>query len=171
LTQLPDGLTVGGSLDLEGCKVINPTAYRNLTDGEYVPGRYLYADGILAHVKRCRKVREYTYYIGKIKRKNVIFDGQHYAHCVDLASGIADLAFKAAKDRGAEQYRSLRPDSVVKREDAIIMYRIITGACAAGTQAFIDSLQELKDEYTVSEIIEMTRGHYGAETFKRFFEQ
>jgi hypothetical protein len=90
---------------------------------------------------------------------------------VDLASGIADLAFKAAKDRGAEQYRSLRPDSVVKREDAIVMYRIITGACAAGTQAFIDSLQELKDEYTVSEIIEMTCGHYGADTFKRFFEQ
>ena len=171
LTSLPEGLTVGGSLHLEGGKISNPTACRRLVDGEYVPGRYLYADGILTHVKRCRKVREYTYYIGKIKRKNVIFDGQHYAHCVDLASGIVDLAFKAAKDRGAEQYKHLTLESVVKREDAIVMYRIITGACAAGTQAFIDGLQSLKDEYTVSEIIEMTRGHYGADTFKRFFEQ
>ena len=170
ITSLPEGLTVGGSLDLRGTSITNPNHYRRLQNGEYAPGKYIYADGILTHVKRMRKVRNYTYYIGKIKIKNVIFDGQHYAHCEDLKSGIADLAFKSAKDRGAEQYKSLTRESVVKREDAIVMYRIITGACAAGTQAFIDSLGGLKDEYTIAEIIDMTAGHYGAETFKRFFE-
>jgi hypothetical protein len=53
------------------------------------------------------------------------------------------------------------------------MYRIITGACAAGTQRFVDGLSkdEIKDNYTVSEIIEMTKGQYGHETFKNFFER
>ena len=49
------------------------------------------------------------------------------------------------------------------------MYRIITGACRQGTQRFIDSLGELKEAYTVREIVEMTKSQYGAEKFKEFF--
>ena len=170
ITSLPEGLTVGGSLDLEGTNITNPSAYRHPTHGEYVPGRYLYADGILTHVNRKKKVGGYTYFVGKIPGHNVIYDGENYAHCKNFASGVADLAFKNAKDRGADQYRSLTMDSVVKYEDAVIMYRVITGACAAGTQQFIDGLDEVKDSYTVEEIINMTSGAYGGGVFKAFFE-
>ena len=50
------------------------------------------------------------------------------------------------------------------------MYRVITGACAAGTQQFIDGMTEIKERYTIGEIIEMTKNAYGGEIFERFFE-
>lgn len=49
------------------------------------------------------------------------------------------------------------------------MYRVITGACQQGTENFVNSLPELKEEYKISEIIELTKGNYGANTFKEFF--
>ena len=143
---------------------------KKLHNGEYVPKRYLYADGILTHIKSKRTVQGYVFYQGKIKSKNVVSDGIHYAHCKTFREGVADLLFKTAKDRGAEQYKGYALDSKIKTDDAIAMYRIITGACKQGTQQFIDSLGELKEAYTVREIIELTQGHYGADAFKKFFE-
>ena len=172
LTSLPDNLTVGGSLYLEGCTGLseNYKYYHTLRNGDYVPGRYLYADGILTHVKRKKQIGKYTYYIGKIKCKNVISDGTYYAHCKNFEEGVSDLAFKAAKDRGAEQYKGLTKDSVVSFEEGRTMYRIITGACAA-TQQLIDEMTEKKESYSISEIIEMTKNAYGGEIFRKFFEE
>lgn len=169
ITSLPEGLTVGGSLDLRGTRIKDAKSVKHLHNGDYVEGRYLYADNILTHVKSARKKGGYTLYIGKIKGRNVISDGVNYAHCNKWRDGISDLNFKAAKDRGSEQYRNLTSDSVVKKDDAIAMYRVITGACQQGTQHFLDSLPELKEEYTVGEIIGLTKGQYGCETFVRFF--
>ena len=126
---------------------------------------------MLTHVRTVRQVGAYTLYIGKIKGRNVVSDGTHYAHCDKLRDGIADLLFKTTADRGAEQYKTLTLDSEVKTEDAIVMYRVITGACRQGTQRFIDSLGELKEAYTVREIVELTKGQYGAEKFKQFFKE
>ena len=170
ITSLPEGLTVGGWLDLSGTQITNCNHYTQLKDGKYVPGKYIYADGILTHIKREKKMGKYTYYVGKIKDQNVVTDGELYAHCKDFKSGVTDIVFKKARNRGAEQYRHLTLDSVVKYEDAVVMYRVITGACQAGTQQFIDGLREVKDEYTVREIIELTAGAYGGGTFKAFFE-
>lgn len=170
ITSLPEGLTVGGSLDLSGTQITNPDHYTRLKDGDYVQGKYIYADGILTHIKRARKMGAYTYYVGKIEGQNVVTDGEFYAHCEDFKSGVTDIEFKKARDRGAEQYRSLTLDSVVRYEDAVVMYRVITGACQAGTQQFIDGLREVKGEYTVQEIIDLTTGAYGGGTFKAFFE-
>ena len=194
LTSLPDGLTVGGSLDIPECTGLNAIPYNlktgdgvlsddedlfdlsnavhhSLKDGDYVPGRYIFADGILTHVAREKKIGEYTYYIGKIKGKNVIFDGKNYAHCKTFSDGVLELSFKAAQDRGAEQYSELTVDSVVSKDDAITMYRVITGACKEGTEYFIGKLQEVKPEYKIAEIIDMTRNAYGGETFRNFFER
>ena len=170
LTSLPDNLTAN-YLDLRGCtRLTGPRKSRTLSNGDYVPGRYLYADGILTHVKRTKQIGKYTYYVGKIKGYNAIYDGVNYAHCEDFVSGVSDLTFKTAKDRGAEQYKGLTKDSEVSFEDGRTMYRIITGACAAGTQQFIDAMGEIKDSYTIGEIIEMTKNEYGGEIFRKFFE-
>ena len=171
ITSLPEGLTVGGSLYLRGTGITNTTNVKRLRNGDYVEGKYLYADNILTHVKYARKKGKYTLYIGKIKGRNVISDGINYAHCGKWKDGTSDLSFKAAKERGAEQYRNLTADSVIKKDDAIAMYRVITGACQQGTQHFLDSLPELKEEYKVSEIINLTKGQYGSDTFVRFFEE
>ena len=172
ITALPENLTVGGGLYLSETpifKIRNTLKYRKLKEAEYVPGKYLYVDEILTHIKRKKKVGKYTYYIGKIQNQNVIFDGERYAHCKDFQSGVRDLEFKAEKDRGAEQYKNLYLSSTVTYEKAIKMYRIITGACQAGTEHFLAGLKEIKPEYTIAEIIKLTKGNYGARTFEEFF--
>ena len=172
ITALPENMTVGGNLYLSNTpifKIRNTLKYRKLKEAEYVPGKYLYVDEILTHIKREKKVGKYTYYIGKIQNQNVIFDGERYAHCKDFQSGVRDLEFKAEKDRGAEQYKNLDLSSTVDREKAIMMYRIITGACQAGTDQFLAGLKEIKPEYTIAEIIKLTKGNYGARTFEEFF--
>mgnify|MGYP005866777305 CR=1 FL=1 len=175
LTELPDNLTVGGSLYLNGCTGLTqlPDKYkpRKLKNGDYKAGRYLYADNILTHIKRVKKMGKYYYYIGKIRGKNVIFDGKHYAHCKSFSDGVKDIEFKNAKERGAKQYRQLKLSDTVTKDDAITMYRIITGACRAGTDGFVDSLGKTKDRYTIAEIIKITKGQYGAAVFENFFKE
>ena len=189
LTSIPEGFnpTVGGSLDLSGLTSIpegfNPTVggyldlrgltsnYNKLKNGDYVPKRYLYADNILTHIKGKKEIKGYVFYQGKIKGQNVIYDGKNYAHCSNFRDGVADLLFKNAADRGAEQYRGMSLDTVLTLEEAKTMYRIITGACKQGTEMFIQSLgDKLKDKYTIKEAIELTNGQYNSERFKEFFE-
>ena len=172
LTALPDGLTVGGSLYLDGCTGltnIEEHSVNRLQDGDYEEGRYLYADGILTHVKKKKELDGYTLYVGKIPGKNVASDGKNYAHCATFREGIADLLFKAAAERGADQYKTVKLSDTVTAEEAKTMYRIITGACRQGTEAFVNSLGELKESYTVGEVIELTRGQYGSDGFAQFF--
>ena len=173
ITSLPDNLTVGGWLDLSNTGIINcgkeRAKIKGFYEGQYKPNAWLYCDGMLIHVKRKKTVGEYTYFFGKIKGLNVVSDGTNYAHCKSLKEGILDLEFKKAKDRGAEPYKKFKLNSVLTYDEAVTAYRIITGACKAGTQHFLQSLKETKESYTVSEIIELTKGQYGATTFKNFF--
>jgi len=169
ITSLPEGLTVGGSLYLSGTDITKKHVLK-LKDGDYKEGRYLYADGILTHVKKRKRINGYSYFVGKIPGRNVLFDGKHYVHCSTFREGITDLLFKAAKDRGAEQYRGLPLDTELTVEEAVTMYRIITGACKQGSERFVQSLgDKLKEKYTIRECIELTRGQYNAKCFEAFF--
>jgi hypothetical protein len=47
----------------------------------------------------------------------------------------------------------------------------LTEACEAGTKHFVSGLAKTKAKYKVSELIELTAGQYGNETFKSFFEE
>ena len=171
ITALPDNLTVGSYLDLRGTQITaeERKKVKHLKNGDYVPKRYLYADEILTHIKAKRTVKGYVFYQGKIKNKNVVYDGKNYAHCKTFRDGVVDLLFKSA-DRDTSKYKNLSLDSEVSCEDAIVMYRIITGACRQGTEAFLQGLGKLKEQYTVNEIIDLTDGQYGHKTFKAFFE-
>ena len=171
ITSLPDNLTVGGYLDLRGTGITDTWKVKKLHDGDYVDGRYLYADGILTHVRKRRRLGSYTVYVGKIKGKNVVSDGVHYAHCDSIRDGIADILFKTASKRGADQYKGMTLDTEMTVDEAVTMYRIITGACRQGSAAFVDGLKDKKERYTLRECIELTRGQYGAERFAQFFGQ
>ena len=173
ITALPDNLTVGGWLDLRGTQITcaEKEKVKKLRDGDYVEGRYLFADGILTHVRKRRVMAGYMLYVGKIKGKNVISDGVHYAHCDNIRAGIADLLFKAAKDRGADQYKGMSLDTELTVEEAVTMYRVITGACRQGSENFVNGIKDRKEKYTIRECIEITKGQYNAERFAEFFEQ
>ena len=173
ITSLPDNLTVGEWLDLRGTGITlrEREKVKKLTDGDYVPGRYLYADTILTHVSHKKSVGEYDLYVGKIPGKNIVSDRNGtYAHCETFSTGIKDIAFKKLKERGAEQYKELNLDSKLPFDDAVNMYRIITGACSGGCDRFISLLSEVKNEYTVREILDITKGQYGSAIFAEFFK-
>ncbi len=70
ITALPENLTVNGSLYLSGTRIVNPKVKR-LRNGDYVEGRYLYADGILTHIKKAKKFKGYTFFVGKIPGKTL----------------------------------------------------------------------------------------------------
>ena len=173
ITALPEGLTVGVSLDLSGTQIQNKAFERikvkQLREGDCVKGRYIYCDGILTHIKKKRKVGKFTLFVGKIKGRNVVFDGQNYAHCGSLREGISDLLFKVAKDRGADQYKGLSLDTELTVAEMVTMYRVITGACRQGSESFVSSLGELKDKYTIREAIDITKGRYNSDKFAEFF--
>ena len=176
IQQLPDNLTVGGGLFLSGTAIRDTSMVKRLKDGDHRPGEWIYADRILTHIKREKQVHtedgDFTFYIGKIPGRNVVYDGTFYAHAATLREGVQDILFKRAKDRGAEVYKQYSLNDRIDTKDAIVMYRIITGACRQGTQRFIDSLPDgLKESYTIREIMEMTKGQYGGETFRDFFEE
>ena len=169
ITLLPDELKIGGMLYLDYKQIKNPGCYRNLKNGDYEAGEYLFADRVLTHVKRDKKIDGYTFYIGKIPGRHVLFDGKYYSRCKSFCDGVRDIEFKRVADKGAEQYSPLTPDSEVSRDEAIIMYRVITGASQRKTETFVDVLGTTKDKYTVREIISITQGQYGSRTFAEFF--
>lgn len=172
ITSLPEGLTVGGGLNLYGTQIkdkkVELKKVKKLRDGDYVEGQYLYADGILTHVKAKREVDGYTLYLGKIKGKNVVSDGKNYAHCNKLREGIADLLFKSS-GCDTEPYRKLSLDTKMTVPELAAIYRKITGACRQGTENFINGLRDLKESYTIREAAELTRGQYNAQKFSQFF--
>ena len=187
ITSLPDGLTVGGWLNLSHTQITslpdgltvgagivgfhdNTSPVKLLKHGDYVPGRYLYADGMLTHVVRKKEFQDYDYFVGKIPGHNVLYDGTYYAHCRCIRDGIRDLAYKHASERRADQYRNISPDQRIPTDKLVAMYRVITGACQQGTEAFLKSLGKLKDSYTIREAVQLTEGQYGAAEFKEFFE-
>ena len=56
--------------------------------------------------------------------------------------------------------------------EAIECYRVITGACAAGTKMFVESLgDKVQEHYTIAEMMEVTKGQYGNTTFCEFFRK
>lgn len=82
------------------------------------------------------------------------------------------MLFKSAKDRGADQYKNCTLGTEMTVTEAVAMYRIITGACKQGSESFVQSLgDELKEKYTIREIIEITKGQYNSDKLAKFFAE
>ena len=171
ITSLPDNLTVGGSLDLEGTgitdasnvnkKTVDFFSWRNKT---YIKVDDIFSK-IVSHKGNVYKITQ----IGDKKERYLVTDGNgKWSHGDTLKEAKEDLIYKIG-DRDKSSYSDFTVDSVLTFEEAIEAYRIITGACSAGTKMFVQSLSITKDEYTISEIIELTKGNYGHEKFKNFF--
>ena len=102
----------------------------------------------------------------------IVTDDKNWAHAGSIREGILDIAFKKA-DRNKEQYEDLTLDSVITYDEAIIMYRIITGACSGGVRAFLNGNLQITSnkKYTIEEILDLTNGEYGNNTIRKFFEK
>jgi hypothetical protein len=174
ITSLPDNLTVGGSLYLRGTGITS----HNVPQPEegYVfswqNGKYILADGVLTEVLSKRGNVHKVIKVGSKKEGYLITDGKgKFAHGDTVKEAKEDLIYKIT-NRDTSKYKSLITESILAFKDAIECYRTITGACSAGTRQFVESkIGRPKSSYTISEIIEMTNGNYGAESFANFFKK
>lgn len=92
-----------------------------------------------------------------------------YAHGETLDDAWDELKFKLAR-RDMAEYEMLSLNSELSYDEAIVCYRVITGACRMGVEHFLKrNLKERKAHYSVQEIIELTEGQYGSKEFKSFF--
>ena len=93
-----------------------------------------------------------------------------FSHGDTLKEAKESLIYKIS-NRDTSMYKDYTLDSVVTFEEAIKMYRVITGACEAGTRNFVQGLTKKKKKYTVKEVIDITQGQYGNKTFSGFFAE
>jgi hypothetical protein len=188
VTSIPEGFnpTVGGDLYLRSVtsipKGFNPTVggYLNLRNGlksKYIKlegpifwgDKYVKADGIFTEIISSKGN------IYKVKKLNdskefyLITDGNgKWSHGDTLQEAKEDLIFKIT-NRSKEDYKDLSLESILTFEKGIECYRVVTGACSFGTKDFVKSYNIEPKDYSIKEIIELTKGKYGNEAFKQFF--
>ena len=93
------------------------------------------------------------------------------AHGRTVKQAYRDWLFKTSP-RDMSEYEGLKPEDVRDLNYWAVCYRTITGACALGTENFIDTFKDsLKPQMTLQEVISVTAGQYGHNSFKEFFER
>lgn len=174
ITQLPDNLTVGGSLYLRGTQITDTSKVSRNTPTIYTwrNRKYIKADNVFSELVSQKgnvyRIRQ----IGSAKIGYLVTDGNgKWSHGSTLKEAKDDLIYKSS-NRDKSEYENLSLESEVTFEEAIEMYRVITGACSFGTREFVQNrLKEKKDKYTISEIIQITGKEYGGNTFASFFKK
>jgi hypothetical protein len=171
VTSLPEGFnpTVGGYLYLDsGSRPINRRSPK-LGLLEWQNGLYIKCDGRFSEViskhGNCWKLKDIhspgVYYL--------VSDGNgKYAHGDTIQAAKDDLIFKLAS-RDKTSFSKLTLESVLTFEECVTMYRVVTGACAAGVKQFVESKNIERKNYTLAEVLEKTKGSYGYELLASFF--
>ena len=177
ITALPDNLTVGGYLYLQGTQITDTSMVsRNVPEilhWQWNNKHYIKVDGIFSEVVSHKGNLYKTKQIGKKEIGYLITDGNgKWSHGATIQEAKADLIYKVS-NRDKSQYENLSLDDTLTFEEAIAAYRVITGACSAGTRDFVENRlpKPHKEKYTIREIIELTKSEYQSETFKQFFNK
>ena len=134
---------------------------------------FLYKDYILSFVHSTKVIDGITIHktnrIGYNETEYVAIKGELSAHAETIKLALIDLRFKES-DRDTSWLEDKTINSVLTFEDSILAYRCITGACSGGVSHFLKTIKE-KEEYRISEIIDLTKGEYGNERFSDFFNK
>jgi hypothetical protein len=172
LQSIGDDLYINKNATLNAPNLQNKNFIREMADGEERHG-FVKLDGIGLQFKSKRRHGEFTIYktpfIGNYAY--AVTNGTHSAHASSIKGAIRDIRFKQL-DRDKSAYEDLTLESKLSYDDAVVMYRVITGACSGGTQAFLSAHPELstRKQYSVAEIIALTNGQYGSDALKEFFK-
>ena len=100
----------------------------------------------------------------------IVTDGVNFSHGKSIKEAKKSLLYKIS-NRDTTKYKSMNLDSVLTLKEGIEAYRVITGACEFGVKNFIEGLGKAKSKYTIKEIIKITKGCYGNNTFSNFFNK
>ena len=178
LTSIPKGFnpTVGGYLDLTSLtsipKGFNKSNFENkvINKFEWQDGKYIKVDGILSEVIHKRGgIYKVCDIVDKSKISYIVSDGINYSHGSSIKEAKEDLLYKIS-NRDKSSYSSLTLDSELSFKEGIDCYRVITGACSLGVKDFVEKNGISKDsKFKIREIVELTKGWYGSDSFKNFF--
>ena len=144
------------------------SAYYMDVNGERI--EHFIADGILSKVvnKHGNVMKVVNH--GQQHESYLVTDGINYAHGKTIDEARESLIYKI-NDRDTSMYNDFTLDTVVSLEDGIKMYRRITGACEEMTKDFVHNLPDKKDQYSIREIIDITKGRYNNEVLVKFFNK
>ena len=172
ITSLPDNLTVGGSLDLKGTQITSlPDNIHNIPSMLIWGGKYVLVDGIFAEVINHRGNVWETKRVGRKDIEYIVTDGNgKYAHGRTIREAKGDLIYKIS-NRDKSRYEGMKLTDTLTHEEAIEAYRVITGACSAGTRDFVENYlgDDKAESYTIEDIIRLTKGRFGSQIFADFF--
>ncbi|MEK7557440.1 MAG: hypothetical protein AAB538_05660, partial [Patescibacteria group bacterium] len=174
LTSVGDDLYINANakLDAPNVKENDPTAAgkcRSLLLSSFAAAGFSFADGILARIVSQRGPVSKVVICGKTEVSYLVTDGEAWSHGKTLAEARDGLLFKIGK-RDPSEFKWWTLDKVVSKRDAIRAYRTITGACEGGVREWMGQ-RKTPDSLLVKEIISLTRGAYGSDVFKSFFEK
>ena len=180
-TAFPKLTSVGGYLDASGadtgdlskvkisdseCPAVNRC--RSMLLASFASAGFSFADGVLARIVSTRGPVSRVVICGKTEVSYLVTDGEAFSHGKTLAEARDGLLFKIGK-RDTSEFKAWTLDLEVTKRDAIRAYRIITGACEGGVRAWMEN-RNTPEKITVSGILELTKGAYGADAFAAFFK-
>ena len=146
--------------------IITPTFDQWLERG------YVVADGITQKLISQKTIGEVTIFEVEDFKKNKAFVariGDKFAHGKTIEEAKSDLRYKLS-DRDTSKYKHWKLGDVKSTDELIECYMTITGACSFGTKQFCESIK-LKTEYSIKDIIELTKGRFGNDAFANFFRK
>ena len=159
ITSLPDNLTVGGDIVFEGCidgnELIMVDGLPSLVISKKQQQDITILSCASTEIKNSVFTKNYRFYV-------VSKDG-HRSYGDTIKEALADLTCKMAY-RDVSQYKNMPMDTVKTPDEWAIIYRIVNGEGRYVTWQFMRN-KKLKSQYTLSEIIDETKGACGHETF------
>ena len=145
----------------------------HLVNGKLNEVPHIIADGILSKIISKKGNIYKVINHGEDKQSYLIErqdgDKKVYSHGKTLKEARDSLIYKIS-DRDTTAYEDINLDTVLTKEECIVMYRAITGACEEGTKYFVEKQDKVKKKYKISEIIEATKGQFGNELLIKFFK-
>ena len=133
-------------------------------------------DGSTMIISSSKKVDEFTIHKARYF-KGVEFDkmpkcfiaerGNYYAHGETIAEATSDVNFKYLRETADIQ--EIIKDIKTKKTVTIEEYRLITGACAMGVKMFMKEKNITDTVLPLSEVLNITKGHYGGGRMREIF--
>jgi hypothetical protein len=173
---------IGGNFNCSSNQLINKSKEPNTYKKDVVRKRifnnklkrgYLYADGILQKLISTKKTGIYVIYknrrIGSKKTAFVAREKDVFAHGNTIKEAVTDLRFKTSS-KNKSTYEGWKLNTIVSKEDMIIAYRVITGACQFGVSEFLEG-KKIPAKLSLEAAIKLTTGQYGSEQFSEFFKK
>jgi hypothetical protein len=137
--------------------------------GDKSNGEHIVADGILSKIvsKKGNVYRIVNH--GEKEKTYLITNGVDFSHGKTLKEAKDSLMYKIGS-RDKSEYKGMKLTTAYTLEEAIKMYRVITGACEAGVRRFLEGRTIKKKKYTVKEILKETTGQYGNSALASFIK-